>query len=310
MTPRIRGVLAPVLTPFDDHGRPDVNRFVAHCQWLLDNQVGLAIFGTNSEANSLSVDERIGLTDILIAKGVPASRMMPGTGACSIRDAVKLTSHAVKSGAAGTLMLPPFYFKPVSDEGLYAFYSEVIEEVGDSDLRIYLYHIPQFTGVPISLKLIEMLRKRYPDVVVGAKDSSGNWDNSKAMIDNFAKDGFDVFPASESLMSKALPIGAAGCISATVNVNPAGIQALYQRWQSEEGPLLQEKADVVRQIFQSAPMIPAMKHVVAEAAQHPSWRNVRSPLVQLNTETAAKLQSDLQQADFSLSGYPNTPHNY
>lgn len=304
MTTRIRGVLAPVLTPFNRRLEPDVGRFIAHCRWLIDNQVGLAIFGTNSEAASLSVDERIALTDALLEAGVPAARMMPGTGGCSVMDAVKLTSHAVKNGASGALMLPPFFFKGVSDEGLFAYYSEVIERVGSERLKIYLYHIPQFTHVPITMNLIEMLLKRYPDTVVGAKDSSGVWHNTKAMLDNFAKDGFDVFPASESTLSKALPLGAAGCISATVNMNPAGIRAVYENWNTGAGPELQAKADVIRQIFQEAPMIPAMKRVAAEFSSQPEWAVVRPPLVGLDDGTAKSVLSALRKSGFTMPGFP------
>lgn len=304
MTPRIRGVLAPVLTPFDQHLEPDVGRFVAHCQWLVSQQASLAIFGTNSEAASLSVAERLVLTDALLAAGVPAARMMPGTGGCALTDATTLTRHAVTHGAAGVLMLPPFFFKGVADEGLYAYYSEVIERVGDARLKVYLYHIPQMTQVPITLKLIEMLRKRYPDTVVGAKDSSGVWDNTQAMIDSFAKDGFDVFPASESTLSKALPIGAAGCISATVNMNPAGIHAVYQGWNTPNGANLQAKADVVRNIFQAVPMIPAMKRVVAEFSGNAAWQNVRPPLVNLEDAVAQSVLDQLAQAGFAMPSYP------
>jgi 4-hydroxy-tetrahydrodipicolinate synthase len=300
MTDRIRGPLAPVLTPFDAKLEPQAARFIAHCKWLVANGVGLAIFGTNSEAASMSVDERLQLTDALLEAGVPASRMMPGTGACSVIEATTLTKHAVKNGAAGALMLPPFYYKGVSDEGLHAYYSEVIERVGSAALRVYLYHIPQMTAVPITLNLIEMLRKRYPDTVVGAKDSSGNWDNTKAMLDNFAKDGFDVFPASESTLSKALPLGAAGCISATVNMNPAVIRALYDA----PAPELQAKADVVRNIFQNAPMIPAMKRVVAQFSGHADWAVVRPPLMKLDDATSARVLAELRAAEFSMPGYP------
>ncbi len=304
MTDRIRGVLAPVLTPFKTNLQPDVQRFITHCQWLIGQGVGLAIFGTNSEAASLSVDERIALTDAALAAGVPAARMMPGTGGCSITDAVRLTQHAVANGAAGALMLPPFYFKGVSDEGLFAYYSEVIEQVGSDRLKVYLYHIPQFTQVPITLNLIEMLRRRYPATVVGAKDSSGDWANTKAMIDNYAKDGFDVFPASESTLSAALPIGAAGCISATVNMNPAGIHAVYQGWNTPQGAALQAQADVVRKIFQAVPMIPAMKRVVADASGDPEWRVVRPPLVALDDSMARGLRASLEGAGFAMHGYP------
>jgi 4-hydroxy-tetrahydrodipicolinate synthase len=304
MTPRLRGAFAPVLTPFKQGLEPDVKRFIAHCRWLIDQQVGLAIFGTNSEAASLSVDERIAMTDAILAAGIPAERLMAGTGGCSITDATRLTRHAVENGASGALMLPPFYYKGVSDEGLFAYYAEVIERVGSDRLKIYLYHIPQFTQVPITLNLIEMLRKRYPDTVVGAKDSSGNWDNTKAMLENFAKDGFDVFPASESLLSKAIPLGAAGCISATVNMNPAGIHAVYEKWNSVRGPELQAKADVIRTIFQTRPMIPAMKRVVAEFAHDPQWCVVRPPLCVLDDNAATELLQALNAASFDMPAYP------
>ena len=300
MTHRIRGVLAPVLTPFNSRLEPDVKRFIAHCQWLIKQQVSLAIFGTNSEAASLSVSERLALTDALLEAGVPAARLMPGTGGCSLTDAVTLTRHAVENGASGALMLPPFFFKGVSDEGLYAYYAEVIERVGNERLKVYLYHIPQFTQVPITLNLIAMLRKHYPNTVVGAKDSSGVWDNTKAMLDHYAKDGFDVFPASESTLSTALPLGAAGCISATVNLTPAGIHAVYEGWNTAQGVALQAKADVIRKIFQAAPMIPAMKRVLAEYSQQPEWKQVRPPLVNLDDATTTRVLVQLKEAQFSM----------
>jgi 4-hydroxy-tetrahydrodipicolinate synthase len=304
VTPRLHGVLAPVITPFQRNLEPDPARFVAHCRWLVDSGAGLAIFGTNSEANSLSAGERLRLTDALLDAGIPAATLMPGTGACSTTDAVTLTRHAVKNGAAGVLMLPPFFYKGVSDDGLFAYYAQVIEQVASSDLRIYLYHIPQVTQVPITLALIERLRARYPQAIAGAKDSSGVWDNTQAMLDEFAQDGFDVFPASESLLSRALPLGAAGCISATVNVNPAGIRALYDGWNTPQGAALQAKADTVRQIFQGPAMIPAMKRTVAEFSGHAEWAVVRPPLVALGDAAATPLRAQLQAAQFTMPDYP------
>lgn len=297
-TPRIHGVLAPVLTPFTNGLEPDVERFIAHCKWLVGNNAGLAIFGTNSEASSLSVGERITLTERLVTAGIPTSRMMPGTGNCALTDTVTLTRHAVEIGAAGVLMLPPFYYKGVSDDGLFAYYSEVIERVADSRLAIYLYHIPQFTQVPITLPLIERLLKRYPNIVAGAKDSSGDWDNSKAMIDNFSGEGFAVFPASESFLSKALPIGAAGCISATVNVNPAGIDKLYRNYHSAEGQQLQENADRIRKTFQAFPMIPAMKYTMAQLTGDQGWAAVRPPLTDLAPELQQSLLKQLDEIGY------------
>ncbi|MGB6104099.1 MAG: dihydrodipicolinate synthase family protein [Pusillimonas sp.] len=305
MTGKLRGVYAPVLTPFDDNLEPHTTRFVAHCRWLVDNNAGLAIFGTNSEAASLSIAERLALTDALLEAGIPAASLMPGTGSSSLIDAVTLTRHAVENGAPGVLVLPPFFYKGVSDDGLFAYYSEIIERVGDERLAIYLYHIPQMSYAPISLDLIERLLARYPDSIAGAKDSSGDWNNSKAMIDTFAAAGFDVFPASESFLSRALPLGGAGCISATVNVNPAGIHALYEGWNGPSGTSLQASADEIRNIFQAVPMIPAMKHAVAWQSATPGWDVVRPPLVKLSSDTAATLQTKLQAASFKMAGYPS-----
>lgn len=305
MTSRLRGVLAPVLTPFNDRLDPEVGRFIAHCRWIMEQgAAGLAIFGTNSEAASMSVAERIFLTDALLDAGIPAEKLMPGTGACSVVDAVALTRHAVQIGAAGALVLPPFFFKSVSEEGVYAYYSEIIERVGDERLAIYLYHIPQLTQVPITLSLIERLLKNYPGVIAGAKDSSGDWSNSKSMIDAFATEGFDVFPASESMLSRALPIGGAGCISATVNMNPAGIRALFDGWAGAEGERLQASADVFRKIFESRSMIPAMKRVVSEFSHHPQWRVVRPPQIALSDAAASELLAELSTAAFTMPRYP------
>lgn len=306
MSSPLRGVYAPVLTPFDATLAPDVHRFIAHCRWVVDQGAGLAIFGTNSEAASLSVAERIALTDALLEAGIPADQLMPGTGACALSDAVTLTRHAVASGAPGVLMLPPFFYKNVSEDGVFAYYSEIIERVASDQLGIYLYHIPQFTQVPITLGLIERLLKRYPTTVRGAKDSSGDWTNSKAMIESFAADGFAVFPASESLLSKSLAIGGAGCISATINMNPGGIRALFDGWNTPQGEALQAHADVVRQIFQAAPMIPAMKRVVAEFARDPVWRTVRPPLVALDDAAATTVLAALRAADFDMPAYPKS----
>lgn len=304
MTTRLRGVIAPVLTPFTDSLAPDVERFIAHCEWLVGNNAGLAIFGTNSEAASISVAERKSLTEALVEAGIPAAKLMPGTGACALPDAVELSRHASELGAAGLLTLPPFFFKGVSDDGVFAYYAEIIERVGPGCAPIYLYHIPQFSHVPITLGLIERLRKRYPTVIAGAKDSSGDWANTKAMIDNFAADGFDVFPASESLLSMAMPLGGAGCISATVNMNPAGIHRVYAGWQGADAPELQARADAVRKVFQGGYMIPAMKHALATYANDAPWRMVRPPLAPLDSSTRDAIDAQLQAIDFSMPGYP------
>src|SRR4029453_17190272 len=194
------GVLAPVVTPFKADLTPDCERFVRHCQWLLSQNCGLAVFGTNSEANSMAAEERSTLLDALVAAGIDPSRMMPGTGCCSITETVKLTTHAVKHGCAGVLMLPPFYYKDVTEEGLYRYFSDVVQRVGETRLKIYLYHIPPVAIVGITPKLVERLLKAYPNAIAGMKDSSGGWNHPKTFLNAFAQNGFDVFVGSESFL--------------------------------------------------------------------------------------------------------------
>ena len=302
MALRITGVLSPVVTPFKADLSPDTERFVRQCKWLVANNVGLAVFGTNSEANSLAADERMALLDRLVEAGVDPARMMPGTGCCALTDSVRLTAHAVKLGCAGALMLPPFYYKGVTDEGLYRNYAEIVERVGDARLQIYLYHIPQVTQVPISLKLIERLLKAYPKNIAGTKDSSGDWNNTKATLDAFAKDGFDVFPGSETFLLAGMRSGGKGCISATANVNPAAIHNLYAKWQTADADALQAGLDTIRGIFQKYPMIPAMKYAIAHWSGHAAWATVRPPLVEVSAEQSAALITELKQAGFSMPG--------
>jgi 4-hydroxy-tetrahydrodipicolinate synthase len=299
---RITGVLSPVVTPFNADYTPDAARFVRQCRWLVANNVGLAAFGTNSEANSLTVDERIDLLEKLVEGGIDPARMMPGTGCCALGDSVRLTKHAVKLGCAGVLMLPPFYYKGVPDEGLYRNFGEIVERVGEARLQIYLYHIPPVSQVPISLNLIERLLKTYPESIAGVKDSSGDWDNTKAMLDQFAGDGFDVFAGSESFLLANLRNGGKGCISATANVNPAAIHHLYANWKAADAEALQAKLDTIRSAFQKYPMIPALKHAVAYWSGDPGWARVRPPLVELNAAQSAALIADLEQRAFSMPG--------
>src|SRR5512132_1979302 len=272
----IRGVLAPVVTPFTVDLSPDRERFIGHCQWLLSQNCGLAPFGTTSEANSMSTDERIFLLDALVAAGIDPSRMMPGTGCCSIVETVALTAHAVKHGCAGVLMLPPFYYKDVSEEGLFRYFSEVVQRVGDARLRIYLYHIPPVAVVGITPKLVERLLKKYPDAIAGMKDSSGDWNNTKVFRDNFAKSGFDMFVGSESFLLANMKNGGAGCISATANVNPGPIDKLYREWKNADAEAQQKALDIARNTFGSKYlMISALKAGVALYSGDEQWCTVR-----------------------------------
>lgn len=300
---RITGVLSPVVTPFGKDLAPDAARFVRHCKWLLANGCsGLAVFGTNSEANSMSVGEKLELLEALVAGGVPAAALMPGTGHCALTDSVAMTRRAVELGCGGVLMLPPFYYKGVSDEGLYRNFAEVIERVGDDRLRLYLYHIPPVSQVPITLGLIERLLKQYPGAVAGLKDSSGDWSNTKAVLDAFAKAGFDVFAGSEVFLLDNMRHGGKGCITATGNVNPGAIDQVYRNWQAPNADALQAGITATRKIVQKVPMIPALKAIIASYGNDPQWRTVRPPLVELERSQEEGLIGELRAAGFAMPG--------
>ncbi len=303
---RIRGVLSPVVTPFDADLQPDARRFLRHCRWLLDQDVGLAVFGTNSEANSMSVAEKIALLDALIDAGLPPARMMPGTGCCALTDSVALTRHAVRRGCAGVLMLPPFYYKGVSDDGLFRSYAEVIERVSESSLRIYLYNIPPVSQVPISLALIERLLQAYPATIAGIKDSSGDWSNTQAVLERFQPRGFDVFAGSETFLLATLRGGGAGCITATGSVNPRRIAELARRWRDPDADKQQVALDAVRTVFQQFPMIPALKAAIAHHTADPGWVTVRPPLVELDPPQKNALVQALQSVGFAMPGLVQT----
>jgi 4-hydroxy-tetrahydrodipicolinate synthase len=299
---RIRGVLSPVVTPFTADLAPDPERFVRQCRWLLSQNVGLACFGTNSEANSLSVDERIELLDRLVGAGVDPARMMPGTGCSALTESVEMTRHAVKLGCGGVLMLPPFYYKGVSDEGLFRSFAEVIERVGEARLRVYLYHIPPVAQVSITVGLVERLLKAYPTQTAGMKDSSGDWGNTRAFLDAFARSGFDVFAGSETFLLRNMQNGGAGCISATANVHPGPIAKLYETWQAADAPAQQARLDEIRGVFAKFPMIPALKAAIAYHGHDAAWATVRPPLVALTPEQTKALTAELHDTQFTMPG--------
>jgi 4-hydroxy-tetrahydrodipicolinate synthase len=297
---KIKGILAPVLTPFDRNAQPNVGRLVTHCNWLLENGCdGLVLFGTTSEANSLSVGERKQLAKQVVSAGLSARKLILGTGCCSLSDSIELTKQAIELGSAGALVLPPFYYKSVPDEGLFRYFGSLIDRVSDERLRLYLYHIPPIAQVGFSLPLVKKLTERYPGTVAGIKDSSGDWENTKALITGLGAQDFDVFPGNESYLLAALQVGAAGCISATANVAARPLQAVFQSWGTPGAKELQEAAGRVRIVFQKYPIIPGLKAVLAKALNDELWKNVLPPLLPLSSADSEKLFASLAEAGFS-----------
>jgi 4-hydroxy-tetrahydrodipicolinate synthase len=294
-----RGVYVPACTPFHRDLSVDAELFVGHCGWLLDEGAnGLAVFGTTGEGNSLGFSERMTLLERLIGEGISAKVLMPGTGCCALPDTVALTRHAVDAGCMGVLLLPPFYYKGVGDDGLFAGISELIQRVADTRLRIYLYHIPQMAGVGYSLRLIERLLAAHRGTVAGIKDSSGDWNNTRALLQNFP--GFEVFPGSEAFLLDALRLGASGCISATGNINVRAMRELIDAWQSPEADTMQQQLSTLRAVVQKFPMVPANKAILAQMHYLQEWSVVRPPLLPLSEDGTQQLLAALKALDYEL----------
>jgi len=283
------GVNAAVLTAMANDLAPDVDRTAAHCRWLLANGCnGLGVLGTTGEANSLGVGERLAIMEGLVERGIPAARLLPGTGTPAITDSVLLSRRARELGCRGVLMLPPFFYKSPSDDGLFAYFSEVIQRIGGG-LAIYLYHFPQQSAVPFTLDLIARLLKAYPGVIKGAKDSSGDFANMRAMAEQFGSEGFEVYAGDDSLLQQMLKAGGAGCITAAANVNSAIGAEVYANWDNARGTAAQETLSATRRAITSAPLIPGLKALVARHTGDAGWLNIRPPHLRLSAEAAARL---------------------
>lgn len=289
-TPRL---YVPAITPFLPDLSVDHAGLLQIARMLLDDGAdGLAPFGTTSEATSLSVAERMAALDALVAGGIDPARLIPGTGCPALPDTIALTRHALDHGVKGTLTLPPFFYKPVSDEGLFASYARVIEAVGSDRLRLFLYHIPQMTGVPITLGLIDRLTTAFPGVVAGLKDSSGKWDNTAAVIAAFPQ--IETFSASESLLPQNVAAGGAGCISASANINARGIARLIRVLGTADEAAAAEQAASVRGIFEGLPLIPAIKSAIALRTGVATHAILRPPLVALGQDHAPAIKAALK----------------
>lgn len=291
------GVNAAVLTPMNDDLSIDLDRMAAHCRWLLANGCnGLGVLGTTGEANSLGLAERMAVLEGLVGRGIPAARMMPGTGTTNIADTVLLTRHAQEAGCPGALLLPPFYYKNPSDDGLLAYFDQVIQRVG-GDIALYLYNFPQQSAVPFTVEFIARLRRQNPGKVRGIKDSSGSYENGLAYVESFAGDGFEVYAGDDTLLLPLLRKGAAGCITAASNVNCAAGARVYASPDGADGLAADEILAATRKAVISVPLIPGLKALLARNTGDPRWHAIRPPHLGL-----APAQQQALFAAFDASG--------
>lgn len=288
------GVIAAALTPIDADGRANAALLAEHCRRLLaDGCSSVVVLGTTGEANSLTLPERQALLEDALEAGVSPHTVIAGTGCCAIGDTVTLTRHALSLGVTRVLMLPPFYYKNVSDDGLFAAYAGAIEQTADERLRVLLYRIPQITGVDISIELVERLQRAFPSTLAGIKDSSGGWESTRALCERLGS-MIDVLAGNETLLVRTVRAGGSGCVSATANANAAAIVRLLRSSADEDAPELQRELEATRATFEAFGVIPALKAYVAEMTGDRTWLSVRPPLRPLDEAARKKLMRQLR----------------
>jgi len=287
---RPNGVFCAALTPLDADLAPDHAVFAKHCRHLLDEGCdGIALLGTTGEANSFSGAERKALLEAAVGAGIAPSQLMPGTGVPALTETVDLTRHALSLGVTTVVMLPPFYYKDITDDGLYASYSEVVQRLGDPHLKIVLYHIPQMSHQPIPHAVIARLRAAYPATIVGIKDSSGDFANMTAMIEKF--EGFAVLAGADPLLLPLLKKGGAGCITATSNLVARDLAYVFAHFNDGDAALdaAQQRIVKARERASLFPQVAALKALLAQRTGHIGWHRLRPPLVPLSQENVDQL---------------------
>ena len=291
----IKGLIAPILTPFDKDLKLDQKMYDDLAKHLMENGCsGLAPFGTTGEALSVGNKERMLAIEGLVKSGIDPKTLIPGTGLCNLPDTIEITKHAIDLGCLGAMTLPPFYFKGMSDEGLYEYFEKLIDGVNDNRLNIYLYHIPQVSGVGLSIELVKRLKEAYPEFIIGIKDSSGVWENTEALLNI---KNLVVYPGAELPVIEAIKLGAPGCISATANLNSIDISKVINLCHSgkwDEAEELQKKVKSVRLLFQDYAPIPAQKSLLAIQTKNSLWNNLRPPFKPISKNKTSELASKLR----------------
>ncbi|HKE41632.1 MAG TPA: dihydrodipicolinate synthase family protein [Casimicrobiaceae bacterium] len=281
MTDHIRGVWCATLTPLQPTGAVDNARLAAHARRLFAAGVdGIALFGTTGEGQSFSLEERRAGLDALLAAGISPERVVAGTGCAAITETIELTRHAVRAGCIGALVLPPFFFKGLSDEGVYASYARLIDQVADRRLRLYLYHIPQVTSVPIRHDVVAQLMASYPGAIAGIKDSGGDFEHTRKLLARFPD--LAIFVGHEPHLPMALAAGGAGTICGIANLYPRLMRRLHD--QSRGGHYRDELKLIEALLAQLEryPLFAAFKALLAELSEDPGWEALREPLVSLD----------------------------
>ena len=273
MNNELQGVIAAVATAVDERGEPDCARSAALARYLLANGCdGLNVLGTTGEATSFSLAQRRRVMTAYRDCGLPLDRLMVGTGAASVADAAALTRHAAELGFAGALVLPPFYYKGVPDDGLVAYIETIVQATAEKPIPLYLYHFPAQSGLPWHVKLVKRLIDAFGARIVGLKDSSG--DMAYAREAAGISPAFKVFPSTEAVLPEARAGVFAGCISATANLNA---DLCARVWRNGDANAL-AAAVAIRKLFDGRQLVPGVKATLAHIHRDAAWARVKPPL--------------------------------
>jgi 4-hydroxy-tetrahydrodipicolinate synthase len=298
MRDKLRGVIAAIATAVDEEGEPDCTRSAALARFLLANGCSaLNVLGTTGEATSFSLEQRKRVMTAYRENSLPLDRLMVGTGAAALADAVALTRHAAELGFAGALLLPPFYYKGVPDEGLLAYIEAIVNATSARPIPLYLYHFPAQSGLPWPIPLVKRLLETFGTGIVGLKDSSG--DMTYARQAAAISPAFDVFPSTEAVLMQARSGEFAGCISATANLNA---DLCARAWRSGDGEAL-DTAVRIRKLFDGKPLVPGVKALIAHIHADAAWARVKPPL----SPFSAGEQAMVAAAYDALRGVPSSP---
>ena len=296
------GIYAASLTPFTASYEPEIPALISHVQWLLENGAdGVALLGSTGEANSMTLEQRQAIIEQSTRK-LPADRLLIGTGSCALQDAIKLTKVSIDAGVYAVLVLPPFYYKPQSEESIIRFYSELIATVNDSRLRIIFYNFPKFTGYNFDHNVIGKMKQRFGEIAAGVKDSSGNWENMSGIVENVSD--FMVYSGTETYLLENLLNGGTGCITATANIFATECQQVFQAWKNEQfeyAEQKQKKLTSLRQAFESYPFVSGLKSIFADQQNSNKWKHMMFPFDELNNDQLHEIKQKIEDLGLDIS---------
>jgi len=301
MTTLFSGIYTASLTPLTSSYEPNLPALVSHVEQLFESgSDGVAILGSTGEANSLTIEQRLDIISYC-GRTLAPERLMMGTGSCALQDAIRLTQASIEAGVFSVLVIPPFYYKPQSDESVIRYYSELISSVDDSRLRIIFYNFPKLSGYNFSTEILQEFKERFGDIAAGIKDSSGNWENMLSITKNVPN--FMVYSGTETLLLNILREGGAGCITASANLLAPECQLVYQAWRNDQqntAEQIQKELTVLRKALESYQFVSELKGLMALHTGSEHWQEMLPPFIPLLPSQVRELSEKINDLGLNL----------